>query len=119
MGHLLVAVAIGCTLCGAVELEDGVEADFPDSLRDRCRLGADSDLALVFVAAQFALDGNVRTLGESGGELSQPAEGGAEGKAEASQARGAARTPKQCRDKGGNRKRTGNSFDIVGRLRPS
>ena len=42
---------------------------------------------------------------------------GAEGKAEASQAPGAARAPKQCRDKGWNRKRTGNSSDIVGRRR--
>jgi hypothetical protein len=37
---------------------------------------------------------------------------GAEGKAEASQAPGAARAPKQCRDKGWNRKRTGNSSDM-------
>src|SRR3954470_24883282 len=42
---------------------------------------------------------------------------GAEGKAEASQAPGAARAPKQCRDKGWNRKRTGNSFRHVGRRR--
>src|SRR5262249_62129511 len=40
-------------------------------------LGPDSALALVFVAAQFALDSNVRTPGESGGELRQPAEGDA------------------------------------------
>jgi hypothetical protein len=33
-GHLLVAVVIRCTVCGAVELEDGVDPDFPDSLRD-------------------------------------------------------------------------------------
>src|SRR5581483_530372 len=37
---------------------------------------------------------------------------GAEGKAEPSQAPGAARAPKQCRDKGWNRKRTGNSSDM-------
>src|SRR5262249_41507793 len=72
-GHLGVAVVIRCPFGGAVELEDGVEADFPDSLRDRCRLGADSDLALVFVAAQFALDSNVRTLGESEWRRTQPA----------------------------------------------
>src|SRR4051794_19345657 len=40
---------------------------------------------------------------------------GAEGKAEASQAPGAARAPKQCRDKGWNRKRTGKQFRYVGR----
>jgi len=72
-----VAVVVRCTFGGAVELEDGVEADFPDSLWDRCRLGADSNLAPVFMTAQFALDSNVRTLGESGGELSQGAEGDA------------------------------------------
>src|SRR4051812_40007095 len=38
---------------------------------------------------------------------------GAEGKAEASQAPGAARAPKQCRDKGWNRKRTGKQFRHV------
>jgi len=36
----------------------------------------------------------------------------AEGKAEASQAPGAVRAPKQCRDKGWNRKRTGSSSDM-------
>jgi hypothetical protein len=50
----------------SVELEDGVNADFPDSLRDRCRLGADSDVAPVLVGAQFAVDSNVGTRGESG-----------------------------------------------------
>ena len=76
-GYLPVVVVIRRTFCGAVELEDGVDADFPDSLRDRCRLGAESDLALAFVGAQFALDSNVRTLGEIGGELSQLPEGDA------------------------------------------
>jgi hypothetical protein len=33
-GHLGVAAVIRCTFGGAVEIEDGVEADFPDSLRD-------------------------------------------------------------------------------------
>ena len=72
------AVVIRCTFGGAaVELEDGVDANFPDSLRNRCRLGAESHLALVVVAAQFPLDGNVGALGESGDELSQPPEGDA------------------------------------------
>jgi hypothetical protein len=61
--HLLVAVVIRFTFCAAVELEDGTDPDLPDSLRDRGRLGAESDVALVFVAAQFALDCNVGTFG--------------------------------------------------------
>ena len=40
------------------------------------------------------------------------------GKAEASQPPGAATAPKQCRDRGWNRKRTGNSHDMVSRRRP-
>src|SRR5262245_12668888 len=42
---------------------------------------------------------------------------GAGGKAEASQAPGAARAPKQCRARGWNRKRTGNSTDRIVRSR--
>ena len=38
---------------------------------------AESDVALVFVAAQFALDSNMGTLDESGGELSKLPEGDA------------------------------------------
>ncbi len=71
------AVVIRCTFGGAVELEDGVDADLPDTLRDGRPLVADSDFALVFVAAQFAFDGNVGAFGESGDELSQPPEGNA------------------------------------------
>ena len=71
------AVVIGFTLNGAVELEHGVDADFPDSLRDGSPLGADSDFALVFVAAQFALDGDVSALNEGAGEVSQFPEGDA------------------------------------------
>ena len=40
----------------------------------RCRigpLGADSDFALLFVAGQFALDGDVSPLRERAGEVSQ------------------------------------------------
>src|SRR5262249_40594526 len=43
---------------------------------------------------------------------------GAKGKAEASQVPGAALAPKQCRDRGWNRKRTGNICDMVRRRRP-
>jgi hypothetical protein len=58
-------------LGSAVELEDGVDADFPDPLRDGGFLGADRDFALVFVAAEFALDGHVRALAKSAGEVGQ------------------------------------------------
>jgi hypothetical protein len=72
-----VAVVIGFTPNGAVELEHGVDADFPDSLRDGSPLGADSDFSLIFMAAQFALDGDVSALNEVGGEVSQLPEGDA------------------------------------------
>ena len=64
-------VIIRFALDSAVELEHGVDADFPDSLRDRSPLGADSDFALLFVAGQFALDGDVSPLRERAGEVSQ------------------------------------------------
>jgi len=199
------AVVIRFALGGAVEPEHGIDADFPDSLRDGSPLGPDSDFAQVFVAADFSLDRHVRTFGEGAGEVGQfaerdasmplgprfplpasffqdvlvasentamfvalltffsaslprkpmrvillryirfscsarlsralgsewarlprpeaaflggPARGSqnrnsAEGKAEASQTPGAARAPKQCRDKGWNRKRTRNSHATV------
>src|SRR5262249_17812019 len=56
---------------GAVELEHGVDSNFPDSLRDGRLFGADNDFALVFVAAQLALDDNMSTFGKSGDELSK------------------------------------------------
>ena len=40
----------------AVELDYGVDADLPHSLRDGSLLVADSDFTLVFVTAQFSLD---------------------------------------------------------------
>ena len=64
-------VVIRFVLDSAVELEHGVDADFPDSLLDRSPLGADSDFALLFVAGQFALDGDVSPLRERAGEVSQ------------------------------------------------
>ena len=51
-------VVIPFALDSAVELEHGVDADFPDSLRDGSPLGADSEFAQLFVATQFALDGD-------------------------------------------------------------
>jgi hypothetical protein len=58
-------------LGGAVELEQGVGADFPDSLRDRRLLIANGDFPLVFVAAQFALYCHASTFPEHAGEVSQ------------------------------------------------
>ena len=45
-----------------VELKHPVDADFPNSQWDGCSLGADSDFALLFVAAQFALKVDVTPL---------------------------------------------------------
>src|SRR5262245_43424955 len=61
----------------AVELEYGVDADLPHALRDGSLLVADSNFALVFATAQFLLDGDVSTLGEVAGEVSQIPEGDA------------------------------------------
>ena len=55
-------IVIRFALDSAVELEHGVDADFPDSLRDGSPLGADSDFALLFVAGQFNLDRDVSPL---------------------------------------------------------
>jgi hypothetical protein len=44
---------------GAIELQDGVDTDFPDSLGEGGLLCADEEFALVFVAAEFALDGDM------------------------------------------------------------
>ena len=51
-------VVIRFALDSAVELEYGVDADFPDSLRDGSPLGADSDFARRFLAPPLALDGD-------------------------------------------------------------
>src|SRR5262245_13234063 len=61
----------------AVELEYGVDADLPHALRDGSLLVADSNFALVLATAQFPLDGDVSTLGEVAGEVSQFPEGDA------------------------------------------
>ena len=53
-GHLLLILvrsfAFGC----AIELQDGVDTDFPDSLGESGLLCADGEFALAFVAAEFA-----------------------------------------------------------------
>ena len=71
------AVGARFPLGGAVELEYGVDADLPHSLRDGSHPVTDSDFALVFVAAQLTLDGDVSTLSEVAGEVSQLPEGDA------------------------------------------
>jgi hypothetical protein len=50
-------------LGGAIQLQHGVDADFPDSLGEGGLLCADGEFALVFVAAEFAFDGDVRAFG--------------------------------------------------------
>jgi hypothetical protein len=71
------AVGARFPLGTGVELEYGVDADLPHSLRDGSPPVTNSDFALVFVAAQFTLDGDVSTLGEVAGEVSQLPEGDA------------------------------------------
>ena len=48
----------GFTLGSAIELQDGVDTDFPDSLGNGALLGAEGEFALVFMAAEFAFDGS-------------------------------------------------------------
>ena len=54
----------------AVDLTHAVDRDFPDSQRHGCPLGAASDFALLFAAAQFAPDRDV-TLRDRSGAVSQ------------------------------------------------
>ncbi len=56
-GHLLLILVRGFAFGGAIELQDGVDTNFPDSLGEGSLLCADGEFALVFVAAEFALDG--------------------------------------------------------------
>ena len=56
LGHLLMILVRGFPLRGAIELQDGVDTDFPDSLGEGGLLCAGGQFALVFLAAEFALD---------------------------------------------------------------
>ena len=56
-------------LGGAVEFQDGVGSNLPDPLGDCRLLGADGEFALVFVAAEFALDGDMRAFGKGPGKI--------------------------------------------------
>ena len=71
MGHLLMILVRGFALRGAIELQDGVDADFLDSLGDGGLLCADGEFPLVFAAAEFAFDGDVRAFGEGAGEIGE------------------------------------------------
>jgi len=59
----------GFAFGGAIKLKDGVDTDFPDSLGEVGLLCADGEFALVFVAAEFALDGDMGAFGEGAGEI--------------------------------------------------
>ena len=67
-GHLLLILVGGFEFGGAIELQDGVDTDFPDSLGEGGLLCADDEFALVFVAVEFALDGYMGAFGEAAGE---------------------------------------------------
>src|SRR5437879_1491327 len=65
----------GFPLRGAIELQDGVDTDFPDALGEGGLLCADGEFPLVFAAAEFAFDGDVRAFGEAAGEIGEFPEG--------------------------------------------
>jgi hypothetical protein len=56
-------------LGGTIQLQHGVDADFPDSLGECGLVSANGKFALVFVAAQFAFNGDVSAFGEGPGEI--------------------------------------------------
>jgi hypothetical protein len=74
-GHLLLILLRGFTLGSAIKLQDGVDTNFPDPLGDGSFLCADGEFALVFMAAEFALDGHMRAFGEAAGEIGEFPEG--------------------------------------------
>ena len=70
VGHLLlILVSLGTG--GAIQLQHGVDPDFPDSLSESGLLCADGEFALVFVAALFAFNGDVGAFGEGSSEVGQ------------------------------------------------
>ena len=69
LGHLLMIHVRGFALSGAIELQDRVDTDFPDSLGEGGLLCADGEFPLVFAASEFAFDGDVRAFGEGAGEI--------------------------------------------------
>ena len=65
----------GFAFGGAIELQDGVDTDFLDSLGDGGLLSAHGEFALVFMAAEFALDGHMCAFGKGAGETGELPEG--------------------------------------------
>ena len=63
LGHLLMILVRGFALRGAIEFQDGVDTDFPDALGKGGLLCAEGEFPLVFAAAEFAFDGDVRAFG--------------------------------------------------------
>src|ERR1017187_2789988 len=70
-GHLLLILLRGFTLGSAIKLQDGVDTNFPDPLGDGSFLCADGEFALVFMVAEFALDGHMHAFGEGAGEIGE------------------------------------------------
>jgi len=70
-GPLLLILLRGLTLGSTIELQDGVDADFPHPLGDGRFLFADGEFALVFMTAEFALDGHMGAFGEGAGEIGE------------------------------------------------
>ena len=70
-GHLLLSLVRGFTLGSAIEFQNGVDTDFPDSLGDGGLLCADGEFPLVFVASEFAFDGYMSPFGEGSGEIGE------------------------------------------------
>ena len=75
LGHLLMILVRGFPLRGAIELQDRVDTDFPDALGKGGLLCADGEFPLVFAAAEFAFDGDVRAFGEGASEIGEFPEG--------------------------------------------
>ena len=75
LGHLLMILVRGFALRAAIELHDRVDTDFPDALSEGGLLGADGEFPLVFAAAKFSFDGDVRAFGEAAGEIGEFPEG--------------------------------------------
>ena len=75
VGHLLMILVRGFALRGAIELQDRIDTDFPYALGEGRLLGADGEFPLVFMAAEFAFDGDVRAFVEGASEIGKFPEG--------------------------------------------
>ena len=68
-GHLLLILVRSFAFSCAIEFQDGVDTDFPDSVAEGGLMCADGEFALVFVAAEFSLDSNMGAFGEGASEI--------------------------------------------------